>query len=319
MKNYYLIVLLAVVLSGFALAQTDDLSAVVKVPPLWNEFAEDIAGLQNDVDNLTPVAGVTYDDDTDFTDGAATVADNVAYVYVHITDSAAENVLTLPTGAENLGKDLILYVNNTYDGGSLDVVMAPGVTAEDVENGKYHFNCIDTATWTEVGDCKAIQELLFTGMPAAKDAAWVAANATFTIPDKQAGLIIVSTNDTATHNTGLILPTGAECVGDLCTISVACGGTHADTVDIYLGTINGTLEDVDNGTYLFACMAEGQWARLPVGQSNALTDWGPGTAITGDLSAEGEGDALDEIKGILADVLGALENAGIIANNTTGP
>lgn len=274
--------------------------------------AASLAAIESKLGTLVPITSVTYDAVTDFTVGAATVANEVRGVTVDITDGDTALTLTLPTGAGNLGDVLTLTVD--LDGttpGTLDVVCSDTLTLSSVANGQYTFHCTDTATWTPLAYEKSLVDTagVAMNMAAPKDAAWVLANGTYTIPDKQAGLYIHS-DSTDANNCVVTLPTGAECVGDGCLVIVNCDGAGTpDTVDIVVNPSQ-TMTDVENGNYAFTCLATGYWGRVIAPQGDATeTDFGPGTSITGDISAYNE----TTLKAILT----ALVAAGICADDTT--
>ena len=296
-----LLFIVALLLGSVAFAQTDELSGVVQGGNT----------ILNMIDDVTPVAAETYDAVTDFTSDAATVGSNVVAVSVDITDLTDDLVLTLPTNPKNIGNTLTLVV--ALDGtvtGKLDVVMSATVTAEEVENGKYLFQCIAPGTWTEVGGCQAIQELL--GVTAGLVTAAPTAYTAYTIPDQTSALAFGHKNTDAGTKVEVVLtlPTGAECIGKTIGLTLDLGDNgEKHTVDVVLGSAYGTLTTLDNGMYSFYCMAAGDWTRLLAPQSGALSDFGPGTSITGNTSAYNED--------LLLLIIDALENAGICSDGTT--
>lgn len=255
---------------------------------------------------LAPVASAVYDAVGDFSTGAATVADQVRGVLVDITDANTALTLTLPTGAGNLGNVLTLTV--ALDGttpGSLAVVCGGGATLSAVQNGTYSFQCTGTGVW------KAITyDLYGANIVTVSDV--TGAYTAYTIPDRINTFVLSDSNTVEGDKVAAVitLPTGAMNVGKTIRIAVYLGNdAQKHTLNIVLGTLSGTLTNLANGVYKFRCHTTGEWTRELTAQYGALTDFGPGAAVTGDISTYQE----TAFKALLT----ACAKAGIIADNTT--
>ncbi len=280
--------------------------------------AEKFTAYDAAIAGVVSVSSVVYDAVADFTDGAATVPDEVRGVTVDITDGNTALTLTLPTGATNLGDVLTLTVD--LDGanpGTLDVVCGGSVTLPSITNGQHTFHCTGTGIWkpmrnaaeilalqSDVDALQPVTAITITDITTAHEA--------YTVPDRVSALILNDENTILEDkiNAVITLPTGANNIGQKIGISVALGSdANKHTVNVYLGSINGTLVNLADGTYAFYCIAAGQWARELVPTSSGLTDFGPNTFVSGDISSYNA----TTFKAVLT----ALEKAGIIADLTT--
>jgi len=143
------------------------------------------------------------------------------------------------------------------------------------------------------------------------DAMTTEAHAAYTIPNRVSLLILSDENtvegDKVTSN--ITLPSGAYNIGQRIAIQIALGADqYKHVVNLVLGG-GTTLSDVADGSYAFYCIAAGVWVRELVPQSGALTEFGPGAEVTGDISSYNE----TAFKALLT----ACEKAGIIADTTT--
>ena len=215
---------------------------------------------------VVPVASAVYDAVTDFTNGAATVANEVRGVTVDITNANTALTLTLPTGANNLGDVLTLTV--ALDGanpGTLAVVCGGGVTLSGVLNGQYTFHCTGTGVWkplarNNVGLGKITYDAVgdFTAGAA-------------TVPDMY-GCAVVDITNAKTALT-LTLPTGLSNLGRFMTVFVALDGATPGTLDVKLSSTV-TIPSVSNGIYMLHCVdvdADGAvWQAI--GQEKVIQD-----------------------------------------------
>lgn len=292
---------------------------------------------------VVPVASAVYDAVTDFTAGAATVPDEVRGVTVDITDGNTALTLTLPTGATNLGDVLTLTVD--LDGanpGTLDVVCGGSVTLPSITNGQHTFHCTGTGIWKPMrnaaeilalqSDVEALETSVDTAGTGLLDRTTAletyvdalqpvtaititditTAHEAYTVPDRVSALILNDENTILEDQIDAVitLPTGANNIGQKIGISVTLGSdANKHTVNVYLGSINGTLVNLADGNYGFYCIAAGQWTRELVPTSGGLTDFGPNTFVSGDISAYNE----TAFKALLT----ACAKAGIIADTTT--
>ena len=143
------------------------------------------------------------------------------------------------------------------------------------------------------------------------DAMTVVAHTTYTIPNRVSVLLLTDANEVAEDKvtSTMTLPTGAYNIGARIGIHVSLG-VHGNkhVLNLVLGG-GTTLSDVADGEYAFCCIATGVWARELVAQSGALTDFGPGAAVTGELASTD--------KTIIKALLTACAKAGIITDSTT--
>ena len=143
------------------------------------------------------------------------------------------------------------------------------------------------------------------------DAMTTEAHADYTIPNR-VSLLILSDENTVEGTkvtSDITLPSGAYNIGQRIAIQVALGADqYKHVVNLVLGG-GTTLSNVADGNYSFYCVAAGLWARELATQSNALTDFGPGAAVTGELASTD--------KTIIKALLTACAKAGIITDSTT--
>jgi hypothetical protein len=147
-----------------------------------------VASHTSQLSGLVAVASVTYAK-TDFPGNAKTVPDEVRGVTVSAAEANAVLVLTLPTGASNLGDVLTLTVSLTGNTpGSLNVVYGGG-TLTAVANGQHTFHCTAPGVWKPMRNAAEIVALQTTIDTAGVGLSAVVAGHTSAIGDAQSGLV----------------------------------------------------------------------------------------------------------------------------------
>lgn len=216
------------------------------------------------IQELLASSPVTYDLDEKPTDLTITIPDNTVYGTVVFTDDDGTVVLTLPTGATNIGGAFALYKDITADQGTatkVNVVLSETVTETDIANGWHLYLCNAEGVWKNMADILAsAARVADLEAAAAVEITAVPYPLAVQVADKVHAVNVEIVDGGSTNTIELTLPAGAVNIAKelLILVSLTADAGTACKININYDATQ-SFDDAANGAYYFRCIAAGTW------------------------------------------------------------